>query len=72
MPLTKTSRAENLAMPSTLLVIGFLLLLTAVSAGASSNGPKRWGKDYFPNIRLVTHEGKAVHFFDDLIRDKVV
>ncbi|RJG08865.1 hypothetical protein D3879_23730 [Pseudomonas cavernicola] len=26
----------------------------------------------FPNARLYTHEGKAVSFYDDLIRDKVV
>jgi protein SCO1/2 len=32
----------------------------------------RWGADYFPNIALVTHEGKSVRFFDDLIEDKVV
>ena len=32
----------------------------------------RWGSDYFPNTRLVTHEGKEVRFFDDLIKDKVV
>ncbi len=36
-----------------------------------SNG-SRWGADYFPNIPLVTHEGKSVRFFDDLIKDKVV
>jgi protein SCO1/2 len=32
----------------------------------------RWGADYFPNIPLVTHQGKSVRFFDDLIKDKVV
>lgn len=31
-----------------------------------------WGKNYFPNVPLVTHEGKKVRFFDDLIKDKVV
>jgi len=31
-----------------------------------------WGADYFPNVPLVTHEGKTVRFFDDLIKDKVV
>lgn len=32
----------------------------------------RWGADYFPNVPLVTHEGKTVRFFDDMIKDKVV
>ncbi|MGH8433075.1 MAG: SCO family protein [Pseudomonas sp.] len=27
---------------------------------------------YFPNLTLYTHEGKAVRFYDDLIRGKVV
>lgn len=31
-----------------------------------------WGADYFPNIPLLTQEGEKVHFFDDLIKDKVV
>ena len=32
----------------------------------------RWGAKYFPNVALVTHEGKSVRFFDDLLKDKVV
>ena len=35
-------------------------------------GGSRWGANYFPNISLVSHEGKSVRFFDDLIEDKVV
>lgn len=31
-----------------------------------------WGKDYFPNIELTDQDGKTVHFYDDLIKDKVV
>ena len=27
---------------------------------------------YFPNVELVTHEGKKVRFYDDLIKDKIV
>jgi len=37
-----------------------------------TSGGMRWGADYFPNVALTTHEGKTVHFFDDLIKDKVV
>jgi protein SCO1/2 len=62
----------------------FALLLAASSALPSSGGedPKpvvpassaaaRWGADYFPNVPLVTHEGRTVRFFDDLIEGKVV
>lgn len=36
--------------------------------------PRRGADDgrYFPNSRLLTHEGKEVRFYDDLIRGKVV
>ena len=27
---------------------------------------------YFPNVELVTHEGKKVRFYDDLVKDKIV
>jgi protein SCO1/2 len=27
---------------------------------------------YFPNVELLTHEGRKVRFYDDLIRDKIV
>ncbi len=56
-------------------------LLASPGAGAPAaqasgeealTGGERWGANYFPNVRLTTHEGKAVRFFDDLIKDKVV
>ncbi|AYC31191.1 SCO family protein [Pseudomonas cavernae] len=34
--------------------------------------PRPDNAGYFPNVRLYTHEGKAVRFYDDLIRNKVV
>ncbi len=48
--------------------IVLLLTMTAASSGASSP----WGANYFPNIPLVTDDGDTVHFFDDLIKDKIV
>ncbi len=39
---------------------------------AAKRARSRWGAEYFPNVELVTHEGKAVRFFDDLIKDKIV
>ena len=32
----------------------------------------RWGANYFPNVTLTTQDGKTVHFYDDLLKDKVV
>lgn len=49
-------------------------LVSAAAAPAESpkTGGDMWGASYFPNIELVTHEGKKVHFYDDLVKDKVV
>lgn len=34
--------------------------------------PSRWGADYFPNVPLITQDGKTVHFYDDLLKGKIV
>jgi copper(I)-binding protein/cytochrome oxidase Cu insertion factor (SCO1/SenC/PrrC family) len=39
---------------------------------SSSGAIASWGADYFPNVPLITHEGKTVHFFEDLIKDRIV
>jgi protein SCO1/2 len=46
-----------------------VLLSTAVSA--APNGT-RWGADYFPNVPLITQDGKTVRFYDDLLKGKTV
>ncbi len=38
---------------------------------SATSGP-RWGADYFPNVPLITQDGKTVHFYDDLLKDKIV
>jgi len=32
----------------------------------------RYGKNYFPNLPVVTQDGKEVRFYDDLIKGKIV
>jgi protein SCO1/2 len=45
----------------------------AVAPGAGERtGGSRWGANYFPNVPLITQDGKTVRFFDDLLKDKVV
>lgn len=41
-------------------------------ATTAGSGGAVWGADYFPNVPLVTHTGKTVRFFDDVIKGKVV
>src|ERR671937_1547263 len=45
--------------------------LLAGGAPAQASGP-RWGADYFPNVPLTTQDGKVVHLYDDLLKDKIV
>lgn len=47
------------------------LLLAAIAVAYAFDG-SRYGANYFPNVELTTQDGKTVHFFDDLLKDKVV
>jgi copper(I)-binding protein/cytochrome oxidase Cu insertion factor (SCO1/SenC/PrrC family) len=51
-------------------VAAFALFITGNIPAFSA--ASTWGANYFPNVPLITQEGKIVHFFDDLIKDKVV
>jgi len=44
----------------------------SLNGGDENSGGSVWGSSYFPNVPLVTQDGETVHFFDDLIKDKVV
>ena len=45
----------------------------AVPAKVRASRPKRrFGRDYFPNVALRTHDNQTVHFYDDLLKDKIV
>ena len=47
------------------------LLLAALAVAYAFDG-SRYGANYFPNVELTTQDGKTVHFFDDLLKDKTV
>ncbi|HWP35221.1 MAG TPA: SCO family protein [Thermodesulfobacteriota bacterium] len=51
------------------LLAGTAVLLTAAGPAAAAG---LWGADYFPNVPLVTHEGRTVHLYDDLLKGKSV
>jgi protein SCO1/2 len=44
----------------------------ATQASAPPAVSNRYGAGYFPNVPLVTHEGKTVRFYDDLLKGKSV
>jgi protein SCO1/2 len=39
---------------------------------AAAKTDSQWGENHFPNVELFTQDGKKVHFYDDLIKGKVV
>src|ERR1044071_17441 len=41
-------------------------------ATAEAKENAQWGDTHFPNVELITQDGKKVHFYDDLIKGKVV
>lgn len=45
---------------------------SAVAADDVSSPRERIRRRYFPNVPLQTQEGKTVHFYDDLIKGKIV
>ncbi|HEU0060266.1 MAG TPA: SCO family protein [Hyphomicrobiaceae bacterium] len=48
------------------------LALASLIWGAWQAEAGRWGKEYVPNVPVVTQDGKTLKFYDDLIKDKIV
>jgi cytochrome oxidase Cu insertion factor (SCO1/SenC/PrrC family) len=75
-----TPRSRALGMHLVLMLVACVLgsrVLLAHQASvsepsAASESATPWGGDYFPNTLLTDQDGQQVHFFDDLIKDKVV
>ncbi len=56
----------------------------AAEPAAPQNGPRRgegqkqpprhnrWGANYFPNLQVIDKDGRALKFYDDVIKDKIV
>ena len=48
------------------------LLFFQLNLAWSAKPGRQWRENHFPNVPLVTHNGKKVHFYSDLIKNKVV
>ena len=72
------SRRKVLSWAATAPLAGVAAAATATvgSAGAeltqSDLARERIQRLHLPNVPLLTHEGKRVHFYDDLVKDKIV
>ncbi|CRL47497.1 MULTISPECIES: SCO family protein [Pseudomonas] len=71
-----TPRSRALGMHLILVLVTCLLASQVLLAHEGVLSPTEsatpWGGDYFPNTLLTDQDGQQVHFFDDLIKDKVV
>lgn len=45
-------------------------LAVGVTPAAADNS--YWGANYFPNVPLITQDGKTLHFYDDMLKGKIV
>lgn len=45
-------------------------VLAFLTCGAASAA--KWGANYFPNLPVVTQDGKVLKLYDDLLKDKIV
>lgn len=68
----KTAQRRWAVVASCLLVAMFAGQAVRGAPAEASSGGSPWRGDYFPNVELVTHDGKPVRFYDDLIKDRVV
>lgn len=71
------SRRQMLTMAALTPVAAALLPSAIGGAGARSNQPissarERIQRLHLPNVPLVTQDGNRVHFYDDLVKDKIV
>jgi protein SCO1 len=53
-----------------ILITGILFIGAGSTPAAADNA--RWGANYFPNVILTTQDGTKVHFYDDVIKGKIV
>ncbi len=60
---------KNWRKTAGVLVLSMAALALIWNARAAAAGPER---SHFPNVELITQDGKKVHFYDDLIKGKIV
>ena len=59
-------------MQRILLAVVAMLMTAVVSAPGSLAAQGNYGDKYFPNVPVVTQDGKPLRFYDDLIKGKIV
>src|SRR4029077_177662 len=60
----------SIALTSILMIVS--LFSGSVRQASDTDNNSAWGANYFPNVPLVTQDGKTVHFYSDLLKGKMV
>ncbi len=60
------------SLRSTIAALTVLTVSTLGGLGGDTASAARRGANYFSNLPVVTHEGKTLRFYDDLIKGKIV
>jgi protein SCO1 len=60
----------NSATVAVLLLAAMSFIMLGAAPAAADNS--QWGANYFPNVPLTTQDGTTVHFYDDLLKNKIV
>jgi protein SCO1/2 len=60
----------TLAVTAALVLIAVFYLMVGITPAAADNS--YWGANYFPNVPLITQDGKTIHFYDDMLKGKIV
>jgi len=69
LPLRPRVPDPSMARLAGVCLVAALAVLAPVRASADN---ARWGANYFPNVTLTTQDGRRVHFYDDLLKGKIV
>src|SRR5262245_49149564 len=55
-----------------LALAGVALTAAVTVADTAQAQDRRWGEGYFPNLPVVTQDGRTLRFYDDVIKGKIV
>ena len=69
---TRRKVLELLSLAPVVPLAGHLLSATADASEVGMSARERLQRRNFPNVKLLTQDGKEVRFYDDMLKDKIV
>src|SRR4029077_10016292 len=65
-------RRNGWAIPAIAVLLLSAVACLTVGAIPAAADNSYWGANYFPNVPLITQDGKTIHFYDDMLKGKIV